>query len=148
MQEIERLAAVEAIRQVKARYFYGLDNKDWDYWAREVWAPDGHLEVREMGAHIGPRDVMIPWVARQMGDCISIHHGHTPIIEFVSDDEAHVIWAMEDRLYKGDGPLLEPGCSYIHGWGHYHETYVRLECGWRILSSQLTRLRTERVFVS
>lgn len=148
MDEIARLSAIEAIRQVKARYFYGLDTKDWDYWAREVWAPDGRLEVVEMGKTIGPRDVMIPWVAQQMGDCISIHHGHTPIIDFVSNDEARVVWAMEDRLYKGDGTLLEPGCTYIHGWGHYRETYVRLDCGWRLLSSQLTRLRTERVFVS
>ncbi|PEQ11955.1 hypothetical protein B2G71_14335 [Novosphingobium sp. PC22D] len=148
MDDIERLAAIEAIKQVKARYFYGLDNKDWDYWAREVWAPEGRLEVAGLEAAVAPRDVMIPWVARQMADCVSIHHGHTPIIDFVSDVEARVIWAMEDRLYKGADDLLQPGCSQIHGWGHYHETYVRLDCGWRLRSSKLTRLRTERVFVS
>jgi hypothetical protein len=33
--------------------------------------------------------------------------------------------------------------TYIHGWGHYHETYVKLDVGWRILSTRLTRLRVE-----
>ena len=31
----------------------------------------------------------------------------------------------------------------LHGFGHYHETYVRLDAGWRIRSSRLTRLRVE-----
>jgi hypothetical protein len=66
-----------------------------------------------------------------------------PIIEFTSDTEAKVIWAMEDRLYRTKEYPLEDGSTYLHGFGHYHETYVKLETGWRIRSSRLTRLRVE-----
>jgi hypothetical protein len=48
MEPLEYLAAVEAIKQLKARYFYGYDNQDWAFWRDEVWAPEGRLEVPEM----------------------------------------------------------------------------------------------------
>jgi len=32
----------------------------------------------------------------------------------------------------------------VHGFGHYHDTYVKSsDGGWRIASSRLTRLRIE-----
>jgi hypothetical protein len=66
-----------------------------------------------------------------------------PIIEFTSDIEAKVIWAMEDRLYRSKEYPLYDGSMYLHGFGHYHETYVKTDAGWRIQSSRLTRLRVE-----
>jgi hypothetical protein len=38
-----------------------------------------------------------------------------------------------------------PGAALktLHGFGHYHETYRRLEDGWRIQTSTLTRLRVD-----
>lgn len=143
MTEIERLLAIEEIKQTKARYFYGLDHKDWDLWRREVWAPEGRLEVPEADMVLAPFDKVLEWVSASVGDQVSVHHGHMPIIEFVSDTEARVIWAMEDRLYRTKEYPLEDGSTYLHGFGHYHETYVKLECGWRILASRLTRLRVE-----
>ena len=40
-KDLGRLLAIEEIKQVKAKYFYGLDHKDWELWRREVWAADG-----------------------------------------------------------------------------------------------------------
>ena len=143
MTDIERLLAIASIKQAKAQYFYGLDNEDWDLWRREVWAPDGRLEVPEADMIVEPLDTVIEWVSASVGDQVSVHHGHTPIIEFTSDTTANVIWAMEDRLYWTKEFPLEDGSTYLHGFGHYHETYVKLEGGWRIASSRLTRLRIE-----
>ena len=50
---------------------------------------------------------------------------------------------MEDRLYRTKQHPLEDGSTYLHGFGHYHETYVRTPEGWRISSTRLTRLRVE-----
>jgi hypothetical protein len=47
MDPLERLAAIEEIKQLKARYFYGFDHQDWEFWRNEVWAPEGRLEVPE-----------------------------------------------------------------------------------------------------
>ena len=143
MNDIERLVAIEAIKQVKAKYFYGLDHKDWDLWRREVWAPDARLEVPEADVVVTPFDTLVEWVKASVGDQVSVHHGHMPIIEFTSDSEARVIWAMEDRLYRTREFPLEDGAIHLHGFGHYRETYVKLDTGWRIRSSRLTRLRVE-----
>lgn len=143
MTEIERLAAIEDIKMVKAKYFYGLDHKDWDLWRREVWAPEGKLTVPEASVEAAGFDAVIAYVSASTGDQISVHHGHMPIIEITSDSTATAVWAMEDRLYRTKEYPLEDGSSYLHGFGHYHETYVRLSVGWRIASSKLTRLRVE-----
>ncbi len=144
MNDIERLLAIEEIKQVKARYFWGLDHKDWDLWRREVWAPDGELHVPEFRPEpFSGLDAVIAYVSESVGDQVSVHHGHMPIIDFTSDTSASVIWAMEDRLYRTKEFPLYDGSTYLHGWGHYRETYVRLDTGWRIRTSQLTRLRVE-----
>jgi hypothetical protein len=72
-------------------------------------------------------------------DQISVHHGHTPIIEITSDTTATGIWAMEDRLYRGKKHVDGPG--FVLGFGNYHETYVKLDTGWRIRTSKFTQLR-------
>ena len=143
MDDIERLVAIQEIKQVKANYFWGLDHKDWDLWRREVWASHGRLEVPEVNEAYEPLEKVIEAVSSQVGDQVSVHHGHQPIIEFTSDTEAKVIWAMEDRLYRSKEYPLHDGSTYLHGFGHYHETYVKLDVGWRIQSSRLTRLRLE-----
>ncbi len=146
MNDVERLLAIEAIKQVKAVYFYGLDHKDWELWKREVWAPDGELHVPEFRSEpYRGWDEVIAYVSESVGDQVSVHHGHMPIIEFASDTEARVIWAMEDRLYRTKEFPLYDGSTYLHGWGHYRETYVKLDLGWRLRTSQLTRLRVEMV---
>jgi hypothetical protein len=144
MNEVERLLAIEEIKQVKAKYFYGLDHKDWDLWRREVWAPDGRLEVPEFREEpFAGFEAVLAYVSESVGDQVSVHHGHTPIITFTSDTAAQVIWAMEDRLFRTKEYPLFDGSTWLHGFGHYHETYTKLDAGWRISSSRLTRLRVE-----
>jgi hypothetical protein len=142
MSPLERLAAIEEIKQLKARYFWGYDHKDWEFWRDQVWAPDARLEVPEMNTTVEPRETMIAWVAKQALGQVSVHHGHMPIIEITSDSTATGIWAMEDRLYHSKEHLLNGDTSFVIGFGHYHETYVKLDIGWRIRSTRLTRLRT------
>ena len=149
-QLAERLHAIEDIKKLKSRYFQFLDNKEWDNWQTQVWAPDATLDVPELGIDpVAGADNIANWTAARMGNVLSIHHGHMPDIEILSDGSetgvcAKGVWAMEDILrWPTDSPGLG-GSTYIHGWGHYHETYVRLAEGWRIKSSQLTRLYVER----
>ena len=148
MNPIERLIAIDEIKQLKAKYFLGIDNKDWELWRREVWAPDARLVVPELGSDVTPVDKLISWVVEQSADQVSVHHGHTPIIEFTSDTTATGIWAMEDLIWRSKEHPLNGDISFVHGWGHYRETYVKLDLGWRIQSTLLTRLRTiyEKVF--
>ena len=69
----------------------------------------------------------------------TVHHGHMPEIDILSDTEATGIWAMEDKLWWPEGAPL----TAMHGYGHYHERYVRTDDGWRIARTTLTRLRVD-----
>lgn len=140
MNAIERLLAIEELEQLKAKYWYALDLHKWDMWRDEVWAPDAELHVdAEREFRVSPREAMIELVKTQFHDQVSVHQGHTPIIEITSDTTATGIWVMEDRLYRGKNNPNGPG--FVLGFGHYHETYVKLDVGWRIRTSRLTRLR-------
>jgi hypothetical protein len=146
MTDLERLLAIEEIKQLKARYFCGLDHKDWTLWRDEVWAPDAELHVPEHRPEpFAGADTIIAWVSASTADQVSVHHGHMPIITLTGPDTATGVWAMEDRLYRSREHPLESGHNYLHGFGHYRESYVKLAAGWRIKSSQLTRLRVELV---
>lgn len=153
MNPTDVLAATEAIKVLKARYFRALDTQDWDL-MRQVLADDVISDFR--GATTDPvtgfnpagavtevvmngADTVISAMAAGMSGVRSVHHGHMPEIEITAPDRAQGVWAMFDSLrYPPGGALAE-----INGWGHYHETYVRTADGWRIDAIRLTRLRLD-----
>lgn len=143
MTDVEKLLAIEEIKQLKSKYFWGLDHKDWDFWRREVWAHDARLIVPEASRDCVGIEAIIAYVRESTGDQVSVHHGHMPVIEITSDNTAKGLWSMEDRLYRTKERPLEDGSTYLHGFGHYHETYVKTAAGWRLETTKLTRLRIE-----
>ena len=142
MDAIERLEAIEAIRQLKARYFRCMDTKDWDGFGA-VFADDAELDIsQEMGDNAAPivgREPIVRLVRRAVTDATTIHHGHMPEITIESADSATGVWAMEDHLFWPEGAPLRS----MHGYGHYHERYRRTSEGWQIAAMALTRLRVD-----
>jgi uncharacterized protein (TIGR02246 family) len=137
---VERLVALEQIQQLKARYFRGIDTKDWVLWA-DVFTEDATLEVPEVGMSIAGRDAIVAGVSGALGTATTVHHGHMPEIELTGPETATGIWAMYDYV---EWPAPEDGSRVgMHGYGHYHETYVRHDGTWRIASSRLDRIRTD-----
>jgi len=135
----QRLADIERIHQLKARYFRLMDTKDWDG-LRDVFTADAVIDTTEdSGTIIEGVDEYLPFLISQIGDVVTAHHGHMPEITFVDDDTATGIWAMEDELWWPEGSPIR----HLHGYGHYHETYVRREGQWRIASLRLTRLHRD-----
>ena len=132
---------LEAIRQLKARYFRHMDTKDWDALA-QVFTDDVVIDVTGEGGGV-TRSVQeyMPFLQASIGDVTTVHHGHMPEITFTSDTTASGIWALEDQLWWPEGGVL----SYMHGFGHYHETYEKVDGQWRIKTLTLTRLRVDSV---
>ncbi|MCH2173814.1 nuclear transport factor 2 family protein [Myxococcota bacterium] len=131
------LVEIEAIKQLKARYFRCMDEKRWDDWG-QVFTEDATLDTREDakdGFHEG-RNRIQAFVSAAVAEMITVHHGHMPEIEMTGERTARGVWAMEDYLE------LKSDASYtIHGRGHYHEEYEKGDDGaWRIKSLKLTRL--------
>jgi hypothetical protein len=146
MNDIERLGAIEAIKQLKARYFRSMDTKDWAG-LRGVFCDDAVLDMRgETGDDSGlvqGGDAVAASIRTAVTPFTTVHHGHTPEIEILSPTSARGIWAMEDVLTTIDGAPSPYGFRNLRGYGHYHETYQCVAGDWRIKSSRLTRLRKD-----
>jgi ketosteroid isomerase-like protein len=127
---------VEAIKQLKARYFRLMDTKDWEALV-SVFTDDVEVDVSGEGGGItrGANE-FLSFLRTVIGNAITVHHGHTPEIELTSPTTATGIWALEDRLWWPEGGPF----SSMHGFGHYHETYEKTDAGWRIKSLRITRL--------
>jgi len=141
MLTVEKLLAIEEIKQVKAKYFYYMDMKEWDGWRREVFAPDAAMVISRAGPE--PRhgiEAILEIIIPLLDGVKSIHHGHMPIIEITSPTTATGIWAMEDLLFLDGRPQFGGLTGRVHGYGHYHETYVKTDVGWRIKTMRIARL--------
>jgi len=142
MDAAEQLLAIEQIKQLKARYFRSMDTKDWDGFAA-VFAPDAVLDVTgETGADEGivrGNELIAAYVRGHVDPVTTVHHGHMPEIEVTSATTASGVWSMEDMLRWPEGSPI----SSMHGYGHYHETYEKIDGQWRIASCKLTRLRVD-----
>ena len=127
---------IEAIRQLKARYFRLMDTKDWDGLA-QVFADDVMIDVTGEGGGVTHSVAeYIPFLRANIENVITVHHGHMPEIELTSATTAKGIWALEDQLWWPEGGPLK----HMHGFGHYHETYEKRDGDWRIKTMTITRL--------
>jgi uncharacterized protein (TIGR02246 family) len=127
---------IEAIKQLKARYFRTMDTKDWAG-MREVFADDVVVDTTESGGDVvSGADAFVAFLQKTLGDVVTVHQGHMPEIDVTSATTASGVWALEDMLQWPDGTRL-------HGYGHYHETYEKADGAWRIKTLRLTRLRMD-----
>ena len=143
MDDAASLLEIEAIKQLKARYCRYLDTKDWQMW-RGIFTDDFLSDTSQAGGKvIRGADEFVSFTRRGVGERATAHQVHAPEIELTSATTARGIWALEDVV------RLAPGVN-LRGYGHYHETYEKVDGQWRITSSKLTRLREDifNAFVS
>jgi len=130
---------IEAIKQLKARYFRTLDSKDWAGY-RQVFTDDVVIDTTGSGGElITGADAFLAYIRETLAGTTTVHHGHMPEITLTSETTATGIWALQDIV-------IWPGGMRLDGYGHYYETYEKGEDGWRIATSKLTRLHTDFVF--
>lgn len=136
-----QLIELEAIRQLKARYFRAMDTKDWEAFAN-VFAEDAAMDVSQDAGdagHVRGREEIVRAISLAVGEARTVHHGHMPEIRFTGPDSATGIWAMFDYVEFA----AEGAPAGLRGYGHYHEIYTKADGHWRIASMKLTRLRRD-----
>ena len=137
MTDLERLVALEAIHTLKARRDHAVDRKDWDLYAR-LHTDDHVADSVSVAPLVGGR-VVADMLAVALAGITTVHHSHTPVIEFDGTDRAVGIWAMADNLYwKKDG---RP--QWVRGFGFYHERYVKVRGEWLFCYCRLERTHVE-----
>ena len=136
MDDAAALLEIESIKQLKARYCRYLDTKDWACW-RSIFTDSFRSDTAAAGGKvIVGADAFVAFTRRSLGDRATVHQVHAPEIELTSATTARGVWALEDVV------RLAPGVN-LRGYGHYDETYEKIDGRWFITSSTLTRLRED-----
>ena len=133
---MDAAAEIESLKQLKARYCRLLDSKDWTAW-RKLFADDFLSDTSGSGGSvIRGGDEFVAFVSKILRPLYrkTVHQVHAPELTLTSGESASGIWALEDFV------RFVPGLS-MRGYGHYHETYVKVDGEWRFKTSTLTRLR-------
>jgi len=153
MDAVDRLSSVEELRRLMGRYVRYADHRRWQDLAG-LFTPDGtftphkpdgsvwlRMEGREqiaatVGASGGPKDVLI-------------HHLFSSEVDIDSETSARGLWSMEDLIIRGenkDGQVEAPKdfpFKTMHGYGHYHARFVKVDDAWYIAELEQTRLRLD-----
>ena len=136
MDDATALLEIEAIKQLKARYCRLLDTKDWQGW-RSLFSDDFLSDTSQAGGKvIRGADDFVAFTRKGLRSQATVHQVHAPEIELTSMTTARGVWALEDVVRFGPGVNLR-------GYGHYTETYEKVDGRWLITSSALTRLRED-----
>lgn len=140
MNELDAFRDLEALKQLKARYCRFLDAKDWTAW-RGLFSDDFVSDTSESGGkRVVGGDAFVAFVRGHLGKAsrTTVHQVHAPEIELLSAGTARGVWALEDFVH------FVPGLN-LRGYGHYDETYEKLDGRWYFKTSKLTRLREDLV---
>jgi hypothetical protein len=152
MDDIQKLLAIEEIRNLKARYFRLQDNKLWGEY-RDLFLDDSVFDATEaltdpvdgggetLAARVNEpvigRDAIVAYVSSGLNERVrSFHEGFMSEVEILSEDSARAVWPMEDWVWFAPD-------SMMHGFGYYHETYRRVGGRWRIQTLKITRIKVE-----
>jgi ketosteroid isomerase-like protein len=133
-RKVQVLEDTEAIRKLKAKYWYSVDNKLWDSLA-DCYAEDVVFESPHLGKMQG-RDFIVKVLKRAMKNVKTAHHGHNPEIDITDEFAARGRWALNDRVEMADN-------QYFEGRGSYEEEYVKQDGCWKIKNSKLTYIFQE-----
>lgn len=149
MTDLERLIAIEDIRRLQARYARLADAKDWRALAA-LFLPDGSFVSHDLagqpqGSMRGRAD-LVRQIGAAVGAGTAIHHLLSYEIEVHSPTRAHAIWAMEDWVDRSaEAATAEAPLPFrtMHGCGHYHTDYEKVDGAWFIASQKLYRVKLE-----
>lgn len=125
---------LEAIRQLKYRYFRALDSKDWDG-VGETLTKDATTAYDSGRYAFEGRDAILDFLRTALGSrrMISMHHGHHPEIEFTGEGTARGTWYLEDKVYFLDANTVLRGAAF------YTDEYVKVDGEWKISSTGYER---------
>ncbi len=103
-KELQQIKDVQAIKELKSKYFQALDTKNWDE-LETTMAPD--IETAYSNGKLvfhGPKEITDYFKKSMPKTEITLHQGHNPQVWFESDAVAYGKWYLEDRLIfaKGD----------------------------------------------
>lgn len=125
---------IEAIQQLKFRYFRCLDTKDWEGMSA-LLVPEATSAYGDGKYSYEGREDIMKFLTDSLGrdTIMTAHFGHHPEIALESDDRATGVWSFEDTVIDTQFEIT------IRGAGFYSDVYVKRDGAWRILSTGYRR---------
>jgi hypothetical protein len=149
MKERERLAAIEEIKQLKAKYWRGVDSGDGAL-VRSILAEDCVLDYvgcctdpKSGVDHLPAMNLVLTgresWLSDALSEMVTVHQGHQSEIEVTGKTTANGVWSFTDRFF------MPPGSPFqrLIGYGYYHDTYELRDEKWLLKTTRITRLWVE-----
>ena len=131
LQDLERrLAAienVEAIKQLKYRYWRHLDLKQWDD-LDTLFADDAAVSYGAGKYTFEGRAAIMHFLRESLSTergAVTIHHGHHPEIALTGPTTATGTWALYNYMYN------ERQNRGIRIGAYYHDDYVKIGGTWK-----------------
>jgi hypothetical protein len=143
MNDVDSLLAVRDIMVLKAQYFRFVDTRRWDD-LQALFAPDATLFFPEGQENPATVADSMAFIKAVLHGTTSVHMGHSPEIQVETPTSARGVWGMEDKIYWSADAAAASGLTFLNGFGHYHEEYVRRDGRWLFHRLKLTRLRVEK----
>jgi len=127
---LTRLEAIEAVKQLKARYLNACDKKDIERMRSCFAEGEVHIDYGAVGSFTH-RDGLIGIFEKMGGgeNIIDLHHGQNAEIEVQDATHASADWGL--FFYQIDTKTQQ--LSQLGG--HYQDEYVKVEGQWRISST-------------
>jgi bile-acid 7alpha-dehydratase len=127
-REIQELKDIEAIKQLKGRYFRSIDCKLWDELA-DCFTEDAVSNYANGRDHYEGREAIMRFIKGALDmPVLSMHQGHQPEITITSETTAVGTWALEDYIITLKNKGLQ--CAAF-----YHDEYVKIGGQWKIKST-------------
>ena len=125
---------IEAIKRVQGQYGRAADTKDWDL-LRPTVTDDFDCDTGAGGR--GATKGLEAFIARVgTNPAVTVHHALLPEIELTSDTTATGIWAVHLFAKMPDG-------TGVDAFGHYRNSYLKVDGSWRLSSLKLEWLHRE-----
>ena len=97
---------IEAIKQLKARYFRTMDTKDWAG-MRQVFTDDVVMDTTDSGGGVvNGADAFVAFLQETLAGAVTVHHGHMPEVRLTSQPRPRA----SGRCTMPSSGLTAPGC--------------------------------------
>lgn len=126
-RRLELLEDIEAIKQLKYRYWRHLDLKQWEALG-ECFAADATVCYSSGKYEFSGVTAIMEFLSQSLGvarGSVTIHHGHHPEIERLSATTARGTWALYNYMFnRTENRGIRIGA-------YYEDTYVKLAGAWK-----------------
>ena len=126
-RRLRRLEDIEAIKQLKYRYWRHLDLKQWDQLG-QCFVPDATVCYSSGKYEFTGVESIMRFLSQALGEergSVTIHHGHHPEIELLGDTTARGTWALYNYMFN-----VKENRGIRIG-AYYDDSYVKRDGAWK-----------------